>query len=233
MRSKSILATLCSMLLVYASLAESATSAAIGTLSSDGRAELNGTVTTAGATIFAGDRIVNPDKASTALSLTGGSRLILAGLGSLQMKETGGHPTARLESGRLAVLSHANAPIVVEAAGTRIHGVNGDAVYAVTVSGNNLQVIASKGGAEVEGAGRTVQVSAGNTLDARMLPADSNNGDSGAPGAASEGALRFFTFERVVIIATAGASAAALGAAIKSLLRTCRVTGSPSTVSCD
>lgn len=234
MNSKSILATLCSIALVCAPLAEAASSETLGMLNSNVPTNVNGTMTPSGATLFAGDRIVSTDGASRAVSMIGGSRLILAGSGTLKIERIGKQPAAKLENGTMAVLSRVAAPILVEVAGTRITSAKGDAVYAVTVNGNSLQVMASKGEVAVEGAGRTIEVGEGKTLDATMSPPDgSDSGKRDPAPAATGGYAGFFTFERVVLIATAAAAAASLGIAIKSLLRTCRVTGSPSTVTCD
>src|SRR5215475_12986502 len=119
---RSMLATFCSLLLVYVPLAESASSRGIGTLSSATAAEVNGTNAPTGTTIFAGDRIVNTDTSNTALSLTGGSRLILTGAGALQMEPATSQPSAWLEKGSIAVLTNASTPVAVKAAGTRITG---------------------------------------------------------------------------------------------------------------
>jgi hypothetical protein len=235
MNTKSILAALCSMMLVYAPLAEPASSSAIATLSSNGNARINGALVSPGSTVFAGDRLVNPENANTVLSMTGGSRILIVGSGSMRVEESTGQPVARLENGEIAVLSHANAPVVVGAAGTRITSGAPEAAYAVTVSGNNLQVMSTKGEVDVEGAGRTIEVSEGKTLYATMTPPSaSSDSQQGPPAAASGGwAATFFTFDHVILIATAAAAAAALGIAIKSLLRTCKATGSPSRVTCD
>src|SRR5260370_9198015 len=131
MKSKSILGTLCSILLVDVSVAQQSSPQAIGRLNSNGTARVNGTAAPSGAKIFVGDHVVSSDGASTALSMSSGSRLILAGPGALQMGRVGEQLTARLENGSLAVLSRASAPIVIEAAGTRISGGKGDAVYAI------------------------------------------------------------------------------------------------------
>src|SRR5215472_9136075 len=231
---KSVIATLCSLLLVYAPLAESASSRGLGTLSSASNAQINGTAAPTGTTVYAGDRIVNPDSSNAALFLTGGSRLILTGPGSLQMEPTSGQPSARLDNGSLAVLTHASAPVAVEAAGTRITGGNADAVYAVAVDGNKLQVTASKGKAEVQGADRTVEVPEGKTLIAEMMPPEPREPQVGAPPAASGGgATRFFNFKNIMIIVAAAGSITALALAIREVNKTCRLTGSPSTVTCD
>jgi len=221
--------------LVYAPLAESVNSRDIGTVSSSGVAQVNGTAVPTGTTIFAGDRIVNPEVSNAALNLRGGSRLILTGAGSLQIEPNTNEPSARLDKGSLAVLTHASSPVTVEAAGTRITGGGGDAVYAVTVDGNNLQITANKGRAEVEGADRTLEVPEGKTLIAKMMPPEPREPQVGAPPAASGGNMgRFFTFEHVVIILAAAGAATALALAIRDLNRTCRVTSaSPSTVTCD
>lgn len=240
MNCKSTLALVCSLLLVYAPLVEAANSRGMGMLTTAGTTQVNGVVAPTGTTIFAGDRVINAEGANAAVSISGGSRLILIASGSLQMSEADGHPTARLEKGSLAVLNHAAAPVAVEAAGTRITGAANDSVYAVTVDGNDLRVVASKGNAEVEGAGRTVEVPEGKTLVAKMMapdpPGPQETPQTGAPPAASGGgAGRFLNFKNVLLMVTAAGALAGLAIAVKDLTRTCKVntSTSPFSVNCD
>jgi len=231
---KSMVAILCSVLLVFAPVAESANSRAIARLSATGTAQVNGVVAPAGTSIFAGDRIVNADDSNTALSLTGGSRLILTGAGTLDLELSSSQPGAKLDMGRLAVLTRASAPITVEAAGTRITGGGGDAVYAVSVDGNNLQVTASMGRAEVEGAGRTVEVPEGKTLMAKMMPPEPRDPQGSASPGGSGGVSGLFTFKNIMIIAVVAGAATAVALAIRDLTKSCNgsTTVSPSTVPC-
>ena len=223
--SKAVLAMLCSVLLVSLPAAEGGTSAAMGKLDPNGSTEVNGTVVPGGTTIFAGDRIVTREDATAMVSLAGGSQLILVGAGALQMIGGGQQSTVSLSRGGLAVLSRASMPVAVEAGGVRIHAGSASAVYAVTIDGINLKVIANKGSAEVEAADRTVTVTEGKTLEATLAPPQ---GPAGAGAAGEEG-----EFLKILIITSAAASITALVIAAKKLTETCRGTPSPFSVTCD
>ena len=223
MKSKAILATLCSLLLVYAPVAGAGTPTALGKLDSKGPTDVNGTAASTGTTVFPGDRITTQREASASLSLASGSQLTLAASSSLQMKDSGGQPAAKLERGGVAVLSRASAPVVVEAGGARVHASNGGGVFAVILDGNNLKVLASKGAAKVEAANRTVEVGEGKMLEAAMAPQQPAGDQPSEMG----------TFELVLLSASAAAAFVALGIAVKKLTESCTGTASPFKVTCD
>jgi hypothetical protein len=224
MKRKLILATLCSLLLVYAPVAGAGRPTALGKLDSKGPTEVNGAATSTETTVFPDDRITTQREASASLSLASGSQLTLAASSSLQMKDTGGQSAAKLERGGVAVLSRASAPVVVEAGGVRVHASNGGGVFAVILDGNNLKVLASKGAAKVEAANRTVEVGEGKMLEAAMAPQQP----------VGEGALsEMGTFELVLLSASAAAAFVALGIAVKKLSESCTGTPSPFSVTCD
>jgi ferric-dicitrate binding protein FerR (iron transport regulator) len=206
----------------------------VGQMVTEGAAEINGARTPKGGTVFAGDHIVTQSGANASLALTGGSQLILIESSSLQMKEVEGQMSASLDRGALAVLSRtATTPIVVEAAGARIRPGKGGAIYAVTVTGEKLDVFSKTGTTEVEAADRTVEVHEGETLEATMAPA--------APAAAAPAASPQWTspagrtskFEKIVVIVGVAAAITALVLAIKAVQKTCTGTPSPFKVSCN
>jgi ferric-dicitrate binding protein FerR (iron transport regulator) len=207
----------------------------VGQMVTEGAAEVNGARTPKGGTLFVGDHIVTQGGANATLALTGGSQLILIESSSLQMKEVEGQTSASLDRGALAVLSRtATTPIVVEAAGARIHPGKGGAVYAVTVTGEKLEVFSKTGTTEVEAADRTVEVHEGETLDATMAPAAPA---PATPAAASpqwtSPAGKRSKFEEVVIIVGVAAAVTALVLAVKAVQKTCTGTPSPFKVTCN
>lgn len=225
MKTKMFLATLCSWLLINASLVWAADPVAMGKLDTKGSAEVNGTLAPAEITLFAGDRIVTREDATAMVSLTGGSQLILVGPGALQMIGGGRQSTVSLSRGELAVLSRASMPVAVEAGGVRIHAGNAGAVYAVTIDAINLKVIASKGSAEVEAGDRAVTVTEGKTLEATLAP------PQGPAGARPSGEVS--KFMKILIITSAAASITALVIAVKKLTESCQGTPSPFSVTCN
>lgn len=196
----------------------------------EGAAEINGVRAPKGGTLFVGDHIVTQSGANASLALTGGAQMILIESSSLQMKEVEGQTGALLDRGALGVLSRtAGTPVVVEAGGARIRPGKGGAVYAVTLTGEKLEVFAKTGTTEVEAANRTVEVHEGETLEATMAPAAPPQRPAGA-GSTSP---LLSNFDRILIIAGAAAGVTALAVAVRALEKTCTATPSPFKVSCD
>jgi hypothetical protein len=202
----------------------------VGQMVIEGDAEINGAHAPKGGTVFAGDRIVTQSGANASLALTGGAQLILIESSSLQMKELEGQMNASLDRGALAVLSRtATTPVVIEAGGARIRPGKGGAVYAVTLTGEKLEVFAKTGTTEVEAANRTVEVHEGETLEATMAPADPPQRASGA-GSSSPLMSRF---DKIVIIVGVAAGIAGLVVAVRALEKTCTGTPSPFKITCN
>lgn len=208
----------------------------VGQMVTEGAAEVNGAPTAKGGTVFVGDHIVTQGGANATLALTGGSRLILIGSSSLQMKELGGQVGASLDRGALAVLSrNAAMPIVVEAGRARIRPGKEGAVYAVTFVGEKLEVFSKTGTTEVEAADRVVEVHEGETLEATMAPAAAvpATPTSGSSPQWASPAGKTSRFEKVVIIVGVAAAVTALVLAIKAVEKTCTGTPSPFKVTCN
>jgi ferric-dicitrate binding protein FerR (iron transport regulator) len=200
----------------------------------EGAAEINGARAPKGGTVFVGDHLVTQSGANASLALTGGSQLILIESSSLQMKQLEGQMGASLDRGALAVLSRtATTPIVVEAGGAWIRPGKGGAVYAVTFTGDKLEVFSKTGTTEVEAANRTVEVHEGERLEATMAPAAPA---PATPAAAPQGpfpAGRTGKIEKVLVIVGVGAAITALVLAIKAIQKTCTGTPSPFQVTCN
>lgn len=202
----------------------------VGQIAIEGAAEINGARAPKGGTVFVGDHVVTESGATASLALTGGTHLILVESSSLHVKEVEGQMGASLDVGALAVLSRsATTPIVVEAGGTRIRPGKRGAVYAVTLTGEKLQVFAETGTTEVEAANRTVEVREGETLEATMAPPAPPQGPVGA-GSASP---LWSKFDKIVIIAGVAVGVTALVVAVRALEKTCTGTPSPFKVSCN
>jgi ferric-dicitrate binding protein FerR (iron transport regulator) len=191
-----LVAICAAIVLVYQPVAWAASPASIGQIATKGNAELNGANAVTGATVFSGDRIVSHPDSTASLALTGGSRIVLAGAGAMQVKAEGEELTATLDKGKLGFLSQASAPVVVEAGGTRVTPGKNGGVYVVELDGNKLEVSAYKGGAKVEAANRTVEVPEGKTLLATLEPAQ------GPPSSAGHSS---FAVWAIVALAAAGA----------------------------
>ena len=167
MGSKAVLAVLLSLLLAYVPVAESASPAAIGKISTKGKAAVNGTAVPDEATVFAGDRISTEKETATGLSLPGGDQVFLPALTTAQLLRNGDQVTVALEHGALAVISRSSQPVIIRANGVEIQSAKpAGAVYEVAVQGTALKVMARKGTALVKAANRTVEVEEGTTLDA-------------------------------------------------------------------
>ncbi len=211
------------MLLVYQPAAWPAPAgpAVVGEIATKGIAEINGANAVTGASVFSGDRIVSHSNSTATLALKGGSRVVLVGAGAVQIKASEGYLTARLEQGKAAFLSNASAPIVVEAGGTRTVAGKKGGVFLVALNGNQLEVTAHQGDAEVEAGNRTVEVAEGKTLRATLDP---------SPGAPNSGGGSNFA---IIALGTSLAlSGSALGLALANLSTGCK-TVSPSTVGCE
>jgi FecR protein len=209
--------------------------AIVGQVLIEGAADINGASVPKGGTVFVGDHIVTQSGANASLALTGGAQLILVESSSLQMKEVEGQTGASLDRGALAVFSRsAKAPFAVEAGGARIRPGKGGAVYAVTLTGEKLQVFAKTGTAEIEASNRTVEVHEGETLEATMAPADPPQPPQPpqrrAPGSTSP---LMSKIDKIVIIAGVAAGFTGLALAVRSLEKTCTATPSPFKVTCN
>jgi len=190
--SQATLAILCSLLLAYEPVT-GAGAQTLGSMKVQGLVKVNGAAVAAETTVFAGDRVTTASGSRASLSLTGGGQVVPLGASSFQMKHSGEQLTAALAEGGLAVLSHARTPVLVEAAGARIHPPEEGGFFVLTVNGDSLRVVARKGALSVEAGDRTVEVPEGKALEAKMAPPP-----QGPQGAGSGGGLS--TFAKVAIV---------------------------------
>jgi hypothetical protein len=195
-----LLAISVSFLLAYQPSVCSAAATAVGQISTQGSTVINGINAVTGSSVFAGDRIATQHDSTASLALSGGRRLILVESSSMQVTNSGGEFTAALDHGRLAIMSPATAPQLVEARGTLIVPGKSDTVYAVQLNGNSLTVTANKGTVAVEAIERTVEVPEGKTLEATLAPAlPPGTPQGGAISAVSSHLLTYIVITAVVL----------------------------------
>jgi ferric-dicitrate binding protein FerR (iron transport regulator) len=202
----------------------------VGQIAIEGTAEINGAVAPKGGTVFVGDHVVTQGGANASLALTGGTQLILVEASSLHMQEVDGQMGASLTGGALAVFTRGvTNPIVVEAGGARIRTGKEGAVYAVTLTGEKLQVFSKTGTTEVAAANRTIEVHEGETLEATMsLPTPPQR-----PAGAGSSSPLWGNFDKVLIIVGVAAGVTGLVVAVRALQKTCTATPSPFKVNCN
>lgn len=209
MGSRAFLATLLSVLLVYVPVAQAASPAVLGKISTKGQAAVNGTPVPADATVFAGDRIATEKETATGLSLAGGDQVFLASLSAAQVKRAGKQVIVQLERGALAVVNRSAPAVIVEANGVRVQAAQpAGGIYEVTVNGTALRVMARKGSAVVKASNRTVEVKEGTTLDATV--------PQGAAGSFAGGLSPLMT---AVVVTSLGAGFVGLGLGIAAIKR--------------
>lgn len=226
MLPKVFLASCLSLLLVYLPVTPSASSAVVGQMTTRGIAEINGVTAPAATTIFAGDRITTRLETTAVLTLPGGDQVLLPALSAATVERNQGRVTFSLAQGALAVVSKSKAPVIVAASGARIQpAANAAAIYEVAIHGKALEVVARRGTALVETAGRTVEVKEGSELEASMAPP--------APQGAT-GALSSFETWTLVGATAAGVTGLALGVAAitRSQPQDCTVSPSSSKITC-
>ena len=225
MLAKALLASCLSLLMVYLPVAPPATSAVVGQMNTRGTAEINGITAPADTTVFAGDRIATRAQTTAVLTLSGGDQVFLPASSTASVERHENRVTLSLERGALAVLNKGRAPVVVAASGARIQpAANATAIYEVAVHGKTLEVIARRGTALVETAGRSVEVKEGTELEANMAPPQ-----AGGPGVLS-------SFETWTIIAAAAAGVTGLVLGVAAITRTqpqdCTVSPASSKIIC-
>jgi ferric-dicitrate binding protein FerR (iron transport regulator) len=181
---KAFLVALVSALLVYVPVAPAASAIAVGQATVKGMAEVNGLTAPPQFTIFSGDRVVTQSKTAAQLALPGGNEVLLPSLSDATVTQAAQKFYVSLNRGALAILSKANDPVIVEAAGARIHAAAGvAAVLEVSVNGNEVRVYSRRGTATVESANKTVEVPAGKELVANMAkPPQPDNNAGGLSG---------------------------------------------------
>jgi hypothetical protein len=198
--------------------ATTAIATALGQVTLNGSAAINGRPAIVGASIFSGDRINTQRDSTAALSLTGGREIILVGAGSLSVTGDPDRITAVIDAGKVAVLSPARSPVEISAKGVRIVPGKTGGVYVIQLEGQNLLVTARKGSAGLDAANRIIEVTEGMKLEATL---------GSAPQPASGGAPALRTpIVKFTLVSAAVLSVAALTLAVIDLNASCRVSSS-------
>lgn len=214
MTKRMILAMLCIVSLVYTPVAAptAATAAVLGQVMVSGQAKINGTVTPSGATVFPGDRVATEAHTVAELVLSGGSKVLLPESTAVVVNKEAARVIVDLQAGSLAVLSKSKVPAFIDANGARIKPLaDAPVVLEVAVQGNSLKVLAHRGSATIETAGKVLEVPEGKELDATMTPASPN-----APQIHSAG---WSSLETWVLIGAAGAGLTGLILGIVAVTR--------------
>lgn len=200
--------------LVYAPVAWTAAPAIIGEISVRGSAKVNGIATASGASVFPGDHIATEANSTASVTSRAGARLLVIQSSTVQIREGGGRLTALLERGGVAAVSPAKSPLLVDVKGLRILPAATGSVYAVTLDGNSLKVLARSGAVDVEAENRTVTVEEGKMLDATVgpPPASGSGTGSGAGAGGGGGTLTAVLIASTVALAASTIALAALDA---------------------
>lgn len=209
-----------SFIFAYQPVAWSASPATVGQIATEGNAEINGLNAVTGGSVFSGDRIITRPDSRASLFLTNGSRLVLLGSSSAQIKTTGNHLMAVLDRGQLAIVSPSTSPLAVEAGGTKIVPGKDGSIYVVALNANRLKVMAQKGTVSVEASNRTVDVAEGKTLNATLDPQQEPEGVGASAIQNRSGPI--------LLVISLGLAGTALALAIVDITAGCKV--SPSTV---
>lgn len=173
MTNRTLVAVLCSLLLVYTPISApaGATAPMLGQVMVNGVAEINGIATPSGANVFPGDQVKTEAKTVAELVVNGGSKVLLPESTAVVLNNEAAQVIVNLKQGALAVLSRSSAPAFVDANGARIKPAARVAVVLeVAVRGDTLKVVARRGSATVETADRTLTVEEGKELNATLVP---------------------------------------------------------------
>lgn len=205
MTNRTLVAVLCSLLLVYTPIAAPAagTTSMLGQVMVKGTVKVNGMVTPSGTTVFSGDQVQTGTDTIAELVLAGGSKVLLPKSSAVALNNEAAQVIVNLQEGSLAVLSRTNAPAFVDANDARIMpAANTAVVLEVEVLGRSLKVLARRGSAIVETADKTLTVEEGKELDATMAP-PSPQGPAG-PRTAGRGKLETYVFITAVAAGLTG-----------------------------
>ena len=173
MKTKAILAMLCTALLVYVPIAEPASTAApmLGQVMAKGDLKINGAATPSGGTIFSGDEVGTGVNAIAELVFSDSNKVFLPQMSAVALSSDAGQVIVQLKQGSLAVLSKSAAPVLIETSGVRVKPAsNSPIVMEVAALGNSFKVVMRRGTAVVETADKTVEVPEGKELDATAAP---------------------------------------------------------------
>jgi len=203
---RGLMVLICSLLMAFEP-AFGSPNRAIGTVTGNGEARLNGSVVPNGTVLYTGDRIVTTSGGAASIHLTRGDVLALGSSTAAQVKATDKGFTVLLDSGRVAAAAGKDAPIVVESHGVTIVPKQTNGSYEVALNGSELEVLTHRGTTLAEAANRTVEVPEGRLMRATV--------DQGPTPAGKKSKLI------LVVLIAAGVAAAGLGVALEAPSRRC------------
>ena len=141
---------------------------AVGQVSVNGKAIINGARAIAGESVFSGDRVLTQGGSMASVSIAGGNEVVLGESTSVRIKREEERVAVALEHGRLECLSVISPPIIVVARGTQIVPSKNGGLYVIELTGDRLRVTAKKGDADLESVNGTVTIAEGKTLVATV-----------------------------------------------------------------
>ena len=165
MKSHRFTAFLVSICLMLAPAAYPSEPEAIGRLSVEGGAQINGVAMPTGTTVYDGDRVsAGPDSLAT-ITLPGGNRVAVTKNSRAQVRKVGAVLGVSLEQGGLGFAHRSGQPAVVEALGLllRLAG-DGPGSYVTLIESKAMTLTAVKGDVRVEGGNASYTVPAGKTM---------------------------------------------------------------------
>lgn len=197
MKLRSILALVVSFSMVFAPAVSAAGPEAMGRLSAEGAAKINGVAMPTGTTVYDGDRISAGQKSMATITLTGGNRILVAENSQAQVRKVGTQMGVSIEQGGLGFAQLKGEPVLVEALGVILRPVgNGPVSYMTKIESKSLVLTAVKGDVRVEGRNSSHVVPAGKTM--RFELGESTAAPQGPAGA---GGNSFASAKAVIITA--------------------------------
>lgn len=198
MKLRSILALVVSFSMVFAPAVSAAGPEAMGRLSAEGAAKINGVAMPTGTTVYDGDRVSAGQKSMATITLTGGNRILVAENSQAQVRKVGTQMGVSIEQGGLGFAQLKGEPVLVEALGVILRPVgNGPVSYMTKIESKALVLTAVKGDVRVEGRTSSHVVPAGKTMRFEL-----GESTAAAPqGPSGVGASSFASAKAVIITA--------------------------------
>lgn len=186
----------------------------LGQLTVKGEAKINGIAARSGGAVFSGDRLSTEINTVAELALHGGSSVLLPAASIVVLNQGTNQIVVGLKQGSLAILSRGSSPTIVEANGARIRpATDAPVVLEVAINDNSLKVLARRGSAVVETAGKSLDIGEGKELDATLAPPDPGGAQAGTQAAGTS------TLDKFAIITAVAAGLTGLALGIDAITR--------------
>ena len=156
------------LLVAFQPSLNASTALPIGTTTGNGEVRLNGVPIPSGAVLYNGDRIATGPANATSIHLRKDDDIVLGTSTDVRISVNSAGFLVKLNRGRVAAVSMPEAPIVVIVNGVTVESAQPGGSYEVALRGNELKVLTRRGTTLIEGAGRTVKISAGTLMKAAL-----------------------------------------------------------------